>query len=310
MIDNASPAAPHLDHAESPDTPETPARRRLTLVEREAQILAGAIAFFSVHGFDGQMRVLATEVGVTHALLYHYFPTKQALIDRVYVELFEGRWKPEWERLLDDPKRDAEEKLVAFYTDYAASVLTRDFVRIFMFSGLSDRYITDRFFALLGKRLFPRLIRETRRHCGAPSRKKPGVREFELLMGLHGGIFYNGVRQHIYGQAGHDTSLAQSDAAAIRDRVRSYLLSAQEILAAPQKIEADAPASIKKPRRATATVAADDSAAPAAARRRASLARLDAKRQPETSAIPAKPAKTVKPTATTRPRTPTNRKGS
>lgn len=304
MIDNASPAAPHPDHAASPELPDTPARRRLTLVEREAQIVAGAIAFFSVHGFDGQMRVLATEVGVTHALLYHYFQTKQALIDRVYLELFEGRWKPEWERLLDDPKRDVEEKLVAFYTDYAASVLTRDFVRIFMFSGLSDRYITDRFFALLGKRLFPRLIRETRRHCGATSRKKTGVREFELLMGLHGGIFYNGVRQYIYGQAGHETSLAQSDAAAIRDRVRSYLLSAQRILAGPQKIEAGAPADIKAPRRATATVAANDSAAPAAARRRAIPSGPDAPDQP------ARPAKPVKSVVSTRPRTPTNRKGA
>lgn len=247
------------------------------------------------------MRVLATEVGVTHALLYHYFPTKQALIDRVYYELFEGRWKPEWERLLDDPKRNVEEKFVAFYTDYAASVLTRDFVRIFMFSGLSDRYITDRFFALLGTRLFPRLIRETRRHCGAPSRKRPGVREFELLMGLHGGIFYNGVRQFIYGQAGHAGSLAESDAATIRDRVRSYLLSAQEILAAPQKVEAGALAGITKPRRATATVAEDNSAAPAAARRRAS--RL----VPEMPDTPDKPAQPVKPA---KPRAPTNRKGT
>ncbi len=286
MIDTTSHAAAIHDTA---DSPEAPARRRLTLVEREAQILAGAIAFFSEHGFDGQMRVLAAEVGVTHALLYHYFPTKQALIDRVYYEIFEGRWKPEWERLLDDPKRSVEEKFVAFYTEYAASVLTRDFVRIFIFSGLSDRSITDRFFALLGARLFPRLIRETRRHCGAPSRKKPGVREFELLMGLHGGIFYNGVRQYVYGQAGHAASLAESDVATIRDRVRSYLLSAREILAAPQEIEAGAMAAITKPRRPAAKVAADNSAAPAAATRRTSRS------------APSKPAK---------PRTPTNRKGT
>ncbi|MBC7514104.1 MAG: TetR/AcrR family transcriptional regulator [Herminiimonas sp.] len=291
MIDTVSPAVALFDNAEPT---ETPVRKRLTLVEREAQILAGAIAFFSVHGFDGQMRVLATEVGVTHALLYHYFPTKQALIDRVYFELFEGRWKPEWERLLDDPKVDVEEKFVAFYTDYAASVLTRDFVRIFMFSGLSDRYITDRFFTLLGARLFPRLIRETRRHCGAASRRKPGVREFELLMGLHGGIFYNGVRQYIYGQAGHAASLAASDAATIRDRVRSYLLSAQTILAAPQKVEASALGGITKSRRTAAKVATDNSAAPAARRRGGRLA----------SNAPDTPDKPVK------PRTLTNRKGT
>ena len=211
--------------------PAIPARKRLTLVEREAQILAGAIAFFSVHGLDGQMRVLANEIGVTHALLYHYFPTKQALIDRVYYELFEGRWKPEWEDLLDDPDLDVEEKFTAFYCDYATTVLTREFVRIFMFSGLSDHYITDRFFTLLRTRLFPRLVRETRRYCGTVSRKQPSVQEFELVMGLHGGIFYTGVRQYIYGQAGHATSQAAYDAATIRDRVRSYLLSAGVVLA-------------------------------------------------------------------------------
>ena len=211
--------------------PAIPARKRLTLVEREAQILAGAIAFFSVHGLDGQMRVLANEIGVTHALLYHYFPTKQALIDRVYEELFEGRWKPEWEDLLDDPDLDVEEKFTAFYCDYATTVLTREFVRIFMFSGLSDHYITDRFFTLLRTRLFPRLVRETRRYCGTVSRKQPSVQEFELVMGLHGGIFYTGVRQYIYGQAGHATSQAAYDAATIRDRVRSYLLSAGVVLA-------------------------------------------------------------------------------
>ncbi len=216
------------------DTP--PARKRLPLIEREAQILAGAIAFFSEHGLDGQMRVLATEIGVTHALLYHYFPTKQALIERVYYELFEGRWKPEWERLLDDLEIGVEEKFIRFYSDYAGTVLTREFTRIFMFSGLSDHYITDRFFTLLRTRLFPRLVRETRRHCATPSRKKTSAQEFELLMGLHGGIFYTAVRRYIYGQAGHGATLAQYDAATIGDRVRSYLLSAQAMLVAPVKI--------------------------------------------------------------------------
>ena len=84
------------------------------------------------------MRVLAKEIGVTHALLYHYFPTKQALIERVYTELFEGRWKPAWEQLLDDPTIEVEAKFVSFYCDYKATVLTREFVRIFIFSlGLS-----------------------------------------------------------------------------------------------------------------------------------------------------------------------------
>jgi AcrR family transcriptional regulator len=205
-------------------------RKRLSTAERERQILAGAIRFFSDRGLDGQMRDLAKHIGVTHALLYHYFPTKQALIDRVYVELFEGLWKPEWEQILDDPQLDAPTKFSRFYVDYAQAILARDFVRILVFSGLSDRYIPDRFFELLRLRLFPRLISVTRRHCGVVSQAKPSARELELLMGLHGGIFYIGLRRWVYEQVVHGAEAAEHDAGHICDRVDSYLLSARQVL--------------------------------------------------------------------------------
>ena len=207
-----------------------PSRKRLSVEEREKQILASAIQFFSEHGLNGQMRVLAQQMGITHTLFYHYFPTKQALLDRVYYELFEGRWKPEWQTLLDDPALDPEEKLVRFYCDYAQTILTRDFVRIFIYSGLSDHYIPDRFFALLRTKLFPRLVRETRRYRGITSRARPSVREIELLMGLHGGIFYTGVRRWIYGQEIPSSTRDPDGIALITDRVRSYLLSAPAVL--------------------------------------------------------------------------------
>ena len=207
-----------------------PSRKRLSVEEREKQILASAIQFFSEHGLNGQMRVLAQQMGITHTLFYHYFPTKQALLDRVYYELFEGRWKPEWQTLLDDPALDPEEKLVRFYCDYAQTILTRDFVRIFIYSGLSDHYIPDRFFALLRTKLFPRLVRETRRYRGITSRARPSVREIELLMGLHGGIFYTGVRRWIYGQEIPSSARDPDGIALITDRVRAYLRSAPAVL--------------------------------------------------------------------------------
>ena len=212
--------------AEAPVEP----RRRLSTVERERQILAGAIRFFSDRGLDGQLRDLAKNIGVTHALLYHYFPTKQALIDAVYVELFEGLWKPEWEAILDDTALDVPTKFKRFYTAYAEGILQRDFVRILVFSGLSDRTIPDRFFVLLRERLFPRLIRETRRHCGVNSRAKPSARELELLMGLHGGIFYIGLRRWVYEQPVHGAEAAANDASYINDRIDGYLLSAGTVL--------------------------------------------------------------------------------
>jgi AcrR family transcriptional regulator len=210
------------------------ARRRLPAAAREQMIVDGAVKFFSEHGLGGQLRDLARGLGITHTLMYHYFPTKQALIERVYADLFEGRWRPEWQLLLDDPKLDAHTKLTRFYCEYAKVILERDWVRVFVFSGLSDRYITDRYFALLGEKLFPRLVRESRRHQGiAIGNEQPSDREMEAIMGLHGSIFYMGVRRWVYGHVKNDPLMDRTsaitqqafDQEVIADRVRSYLTS-------------------------------------------------------------------------------------
>ena len=207
--------------------PTTIARRRMNTADRRKQIVDGAIQFYATHGLDGQLRNLTKELGITHTLLYHYFPTKDALIKQVYKDVFESRWKPEWEVLLDDNKLTPEEKLNAFYLDYSTTVLTYDLVRILIFSGLSDHSISDRFFEMLRSRLLPRLIRETRKYCKHNIRAKPSHRELEHLMGLHGGIFYIGIRRWIYGQAIYDASSPHAEKEIIRDRIRSYLVSAK-----------------------------------------------------------------------------------
>ena len=227
-----------------------PVRRRLGVAERERQIVDGAVLFFAENGFNGQLRDLAKSVGITHALLYHYFPTKQALLDRVYEEIFESRWKPEWDALLDDKTLSVEDKLTAFYDDYVNQTLSREFTRIFVFSGLSDHTIIDRFFAMLRVRLFPRLIRETRRHRGSSSRAKPSVREQELLSGLHGGFFYISMRRWIYGQAItedlHEDPSIPYDRGLVRDRVRAYLAASIELFGDERSQSADT-AAAKKP---------------------------------------------------------------
>lgn len=200
--------------------------------ERERHIVSGAISFFAEHGLNAQMRDLAKAIGVTHTLVYHYFTTKQELVDRVFHEVFEGRWNPDWEQLLDSRDIPVPDKLTRFYVEYARTVLTRDFVRILLFSGLTDQSITNRFFPLLGQRLFPRLIRETRRFRGSTSRGKTTAREHELLMGLHGGIFYGGLRRFVYGQALHPDMPPFGDASVICDQVLGYL-SASVVLPPP-----------------------------------------------------------------------------
>jgi AcrR family transcriptional regulator len=228
---------PTFRHSIATDAAEAiaPVRRRMSTVDRKRQILDRAIEYFAKHGIDGQLRNLTKGLGVTHTLLYHYFPTKDALIKAVYEDVFESRWKPEWELLLDDKKLTPEEKLNAFYVDYSNTVLTYDFVRILIFSGLSDHSISDKFFELLRSRLIPRLIRETRKYCELSSKSKPSQRELELLMGLHGGIFYIGIRRWIYGQAIYDSSNPNTEQEIIQDRIRSYLLSAQALFTSGKK---------------------------------------------------------------------------
>jgi AcrR family transcriptional regulator len=224
-------------------------RRRLSPAERERQIVEGAVRFFSEHGLDGQLRDLARELGITHTLLYHYFPTKQALIERVYADLFAARWESEWEALLDDRSLDVESKLTRFYTRYAKRILERDWVRVFVFSGLSDRYITDRYFALLGEKLFPRLVRESRRYLGLPNRGKPTPREMELLMGLHGSIFYMGMRRWVYGLDMLGGKADPFDAVFVHDRVIGYLQALPEVFGQGARPRAAAPRPARRPAR-------------------------------------------------------------
>jgi AcrR family transcriptional regulator len=199
-------------------------RRRLSASERELQILTGAIKFFSARGLDGQTRDLAKEIGITHPLLYHYFPTKKALIERVYQEVYLGRWKPQWEQWLDDETIELEEKLIRFYQDYAHAILTPEWVRIFIFSGLSDGDIPNKYLLLLKKKLFPRILRETRAYLGITKANQETERETQLILGLHGGIFYLGIQQWVYNEE-PPKDMEQI----IKDRIRAYIASAREL---------------------------------------------------------------------------------
>ena len=50
------------------------------------------------------------------------------------------------------------------------------------------------------------------------------------MMGLHGGIFYIGLRRWVYEQAVHGAEASAHDAVYIADRVQSYLSSARKVL--------------------------------------------------------------------------------
>ena len=175
-------------------------RNRLNPDLRAKQILRGAITFFSEHGFSGQTRELTAELGVSKGLLYRYFPSKVALIDRVYEEVFLRRWNPEWEFILTDRSRALIDRLKLFYIDYAEMVREYEWVRIYLFSGLAGASINRKYVNRVVEHIYKRVINEFRHEFGFASIDEIEATEpeLELMWNLHGSIFYIGMRKWVY----------------------------------------------------------------------------------------------------------------
>jgi AcrR family transcriptional regulator len=82
---------------------------------RRSAIVSAALKVFAAHGFDaGTIREIAVEAGVAEGLIYHYFDSKEALLDAVIRERSILPWLDEPEALPDDlPVKDALRQLLA-----------------------------------------------------------------------------------------------------------------------------------------------------------------------------------------------------
>ena len=85
-----------------------PAYRRLDVDERRQQLLERGAELFTSRPYDElSMNKIAAEVGISKALLYHYFPSKQA-----YFEATLGAWAEQLrERTEPDPDLPPVEQL-------------------------------------------------------------------------------------------------------------------------------------------------------------------------------------------------------
>jgi AcrR family transcriptional regulator len=174
--------------------------RRLAPEERESQIVQKAIRYFAAHGFSASTRDLAKEIGITQPLLYRYFPSKEALVERVFDEVYLSRWNPDWEDWLKDRSRPLRERLLRTYRDYARTILKKEWIRIFVFAGLTREGINNRYLARLRERIFDPALEELRHEHGL-SRPTPEQyeEEIELIWAVHASIFYIGMRKWVYG---------------------------------------------------------------------------------------------------------------
>ena len=179
-------------------------RVRLSPEARSDLILRGAIRFFAERGFQGQTRDLAKQLGISTGLLFRYFPTKDALIDRIYEEIFEGRWKPEWDEILGNRSRDLRERLIAFYLDYSQMLHDYEWGRIYLYSGLGGAGIAQRFARMVTDRVYARVVDELRHEFGRQDLAAEPLSEpeIELMWSLHGSIFYIGLRKWVYNVGG------------------------------------------------------------------------------------------------------------
>ncbi|MGA8050917.1 MAG: helix-turn-helix domain-containing protein [Burkholderiales bacterium] len=201
--------------------------RRLLPGERERLIVREAIRFFAEAGFSGQTRELSRRLGITQPLLYRYFPSKRALLERVYQEVFLGRWDPTWETLLEDRSLPLRERLIEFYRRYTLVVFRPEWIRLYMYAGLARTGFNRRYINLLEKLLLTRICVELRHELGLAGARRTAVTPFEMELAwdLHGGIFYYCVRKHVYGSRVH-----QDLGALIENAVDSLLLGAPEVL--------------------------------------------------------------------------------
>ncbi len=199
--------------------------RRLSPEVREKQIVLKAIEHFATHGFSGSTRELARQLEITQPLLYRYFPSKEALIDRVYDEVY--RWDTSWDAVIKDRSQSLQSRLVRFYTSYASVILRREWIRIFVFAGLTREGINDRYLGKLRERVFIPVIAEIRHAHGLASSAEETIndKELELIWSLHASIFYVGVRKWIY-----DLPVTEDIDALIEQMVDAFLHGSPHVL--------------------------------------------------------------------------------
>ena len=170
---------------------------RMPAAERRELILAKASDFFAEYGLTGQTRSLAAECGISQRLLYRFFPTKAALLAEVYARTILGPFKGDWLRGLTDRTRTMEDRLVDFYIDYFEIILTRRWLRLFLYSSLAEESMAPNYISAIITSLMETIVKETAAEQGV---ELPDKAELIHEMGwtLHGAISHLAIRRHLY----------------------------------------------------------------------------------------------------------------
>lgn len=174
-----------------------PRRTRLRRDERERLIVDEAVRFFCEFGIDGQTRALADRLGITQPLLYRYFPDKNALVERVFDEIFARVWRPEWQVVIADRSRPLADRLTDFAISYARALCQDGWIRLLTSVGLKGGGFDRRVLEAAREQVILPLCRELHHELAADDPRHPVLEE--LAWGLHGGLYFLAQRKWLHG---------------------------------------------------------------------------------------------------------------
>lgn len=175
-----------------------PVKRLLPHV-REWLILNEAISLFARNGPDGLIPGLARKLGISQALIFRYFGTKEKLVDRVYEIVCFTRWDPVWEKMIGEESLDLADRLKAFFKSYIAIADDYNWVRISMFLALTDHEMKKRYVRSYVSTLIEKIARAVKSSQGHPKSAPLTDADKEQVWQIHSAIVHYGVRKHIHG---------------------------------------------------------------------------------------------------------------
>jgi len=103
-----------------PNLPTEKPRRADALRNRE-RLLAAALALFTEQGTDVSLETVAREAGVGVGTLYRHFPTRDALVEAVYLSELDRLHEGAGELLAEHPPEEALARWMDRFVEYAAT---------------------------------------------------------------------------------------------------------------------------------------------------------------------------------------------
>ena len=170
---------------------------RMPAAERREQILDKAFGFFAEYGLTAQTRALAEACGVSQRLLYSAFPNKSALINAVYETEIAGVFKAVWIVQLRDRSKSMEQRLNQFYREYYGTVLTRRWMRLFLYASLAEAEMAPTYIASIIVHLLETVMEEAVHEAGLRIPQDHAQLQ-EIGWILHGAVSHLAIRRHIY----------------------------------------------------------------------------------------------------------------